>query len=55
MTLLPGSIIHMGTMGVDGITIPENHFIPPDVSVDIEIEKIGKLSIYFDDKRESAK
>jgi 2-keto-4-pentenoate hydratase/2-oxohepta-3-ene-1,7-dioic acid hydratase in catechol pathway len=55
MTLLPGSIIHMGTMGIDGITISENHFIPPDVSVDIEIEKIGKLSIYFDDRRESAK
>ena len=54
MTLLPGTIIHMGTMGIDGITIPEDYFIEKNVSVDIEIEQIGKLSIFFCDKRESA-
>jgi|GEM_PF-613654 len=52
MTLQPGSIIHMGTMGIDGITIDNNARLSDEDRVEIEIEKIGKLGICFEDHRE---
>ncbi|HDL01887.1 MAG TPA: fumarylacetoacetate hydrolase family protein [candidate division Zixibacteria bacterium] len=55
ITLYPGSIIHMGTMGIDGITIPEDIKLGHDDFVEVEIEKIGILRTYFEDRRKSAK
>jgi len=52
MTLSPGSIIHMGTMGIDGITFAEDVKLGANDYVEIEIEKVGILRTYFDDKRE---
>ena len=51
MTLYPGTIIHMGTMGRDGITIPEDVRIGEDEYFEVEIESVGRLRTYFDDKR----
>jgi len=53
MTLLPGSVIHMGTMGRDGWTIPADIRLGNDTCVALEIEKIGTLKTYFDDRRGS--
>ncbi len=55
MTLLPGTIIHMGAMGLDGITIHADHPLELGDFVDIEIEKIGTLRTYFDDQRRRVK
>ncbi len=52
MTLSAGSIIHMGTMGLDGITFAEDVKLGANDYVEIEIEKVGILRTYFDDKRE---
>lgn len=54
MTLYPGTIIHMGTMGVDGITLPADRRIDEDDFVEIEIENIGVLKTYFEDQRKIA-
>ena len=44
-TLFPGDVIHLGTMGTDGLQIPEEFvFNGPDCTVDSEIEDIGYLS-----------
>lgn len=51
MTLLPGTIIHMGAMGVDGITLNADYQLGRDDYVEIEIEHIGALRTYFDDHR----
>jgi len=51
MTLYPGTIIHMGAMGIDGITIHEDVRIGADEPVEVEIERVGRLRTYFDDKR----
>jgi len=51
MTLKPGSIIHMGTMGIDGIDIPEGRYLSEKDYVEIEIEHVGLLRSYFDDRR----
>jgi len=53
MTLYPGSIIHMGTMGTDGITLSEDTKLTRDDYIEIEIEKIGVLLTYFDDQRKT--
>lgn len=55
MTLYPGSIIHMGTMGVDGITLPEDVKLGHDDFVEIEIERVGVLRTYFEDQRETSR
>lgn len=51
MTLKPGTIIHMGTMGIDGITIEENQKLSKNCYIEIEIENVGILKNYFDDRR----
>ena len=52
MTLQPGSIIHMGTMGVDGITIPSGSRLQEQEYVEIHIERVGRLRTYFKDERQ---
>jgi len=44
--LYPGSIIHMGTMGVDGYTVLPEHFCGQNNFMEIEIERIGVLRNY---------
>jgi len=51
MTLNPGTIIHMGTMGIDGITFDADKPLNDKDYVEIEIENIGILRNYFNDKR----
>jgi len=41
-TLYPGDIIHMGTLGTDGLKLPmEFSYSGPDCTIESEIEKIG--------------
>jgi 2-keto-4-pentenoate hydratase/2-oxohepta-3-ene-1,7-dioic acid hydratase in catechol pathway len=49
--LEPGTLIHMGTMGIDGITLAADKHLGPDSSVELEIEKLGVLRTFFDDRR----
>ena len=43
-TLHPGDIIHLGTLGTDGMKLtPDTCFSGPDCTADCEIEKIGTL------------
>ena len=43
-TLYPGDIIHLGTLGTDGMKLtPDLCFSGPDCTADCEIEKIGTL------------
>ena len=42
-TLLPGSIIHMGTMSFDGYTVEEDMLLTHEDYMEIEIEKVGVL------------
>lgn len=57
-TLYPGDIIHLGTLGTDGLRLtPDICFSGPDCTADSEIEKIGTiknpvLNLSFDDWRE---
>ena len=55
MTLYPGSIIHMGTMGVDGVVLEADEKLSEDDYIELEIERVGTLRTYFDDHRESVK
>ena len=52
MTLKPGTIIHMGTMGCDGITIEESRKLDRSDYIEIEIEKVAMLKNYFEDRRD---
>ena len=52
-TLEPGSVIHMGAMGIDGVTIPEDKKLTQESFMEFEIESLGTLRTYFDDRRES--
>lgn len=54
MPLQPGSIIHMGTMGVDGVTLFEDQFLNDTDIVEMEIERIGVLKTRFNDQRKKA-
>lgn len=49
--LKAGSIIHMGTMGRDGITINDYEPLSKMDSIEIEIEKVGVLRNHFRDHR----
>lgn len=41
-TLYPGDVIHLGTLGTDGLQLPEEiPFNGPEDTVDAEIEKVG--------------
>ena len=51
MTLEPGTIIHMGTMGIDGFTVYEDQKLTENDYVEVEIEKIGVLRTYIKDLR----
>jgi 2-keto-4-pentenoate hydratase/2-oxohepta-3-ene-1,7-dioic acid hydratase in catechol pathway len=51
LPLEPGSIVHMGTMGIDGVTIPLESKLGTQDYVELKIEKIGELRTYFDDRR----
>ncbi len=42
-TLEPGDVLHLGTMGVDGLRGDRTMPFGPDDSVGIEIERLGKL------------
>jgi len=43
-TLYPGDVIHLGTLGTDGLSIPEEFiFNGPDCTIDSEIEDVGYL------------
>jgi 2-keto-4-pentenoate hydratase/2-oxohepta-3-ene-1,7-dioic acid hydratase in catechol pathway len=43
-TLHPGDVLHLGTMGVDGLSGFKNLTYGPQDSISIEMEKIGRLS-----------
>lgn len=49
--LKAGSIVHMGTMGLDGITINDHDPLTKDDNIEIEIENVGVLRNYFLDHR----
>jgi len=51
VTLPAGSIIYMGTMGVDGFQIYTDQFLGPDDYVEVEYERIGVLRTPIDDRR----
>lgn len=48
-TLYPGDVIHMGTMGTDGLKPPAGRAIGPDTLLQAEIERIGRLSVHLVD------
>lgn len=50
-TLLPGSILHMGTMSFDGYTVKEDMPLTRDDYMEIEIEKVGILRNPVNDLR----
>lgn len=50
-TLEPGSVIHMGTMGIDGVTLPADQPLGPADHVELEIEGLGALRTHFNDLR----
>ena len=52
MTLRPGMILHMGTMGIDGYTIEKDMRLSKEDFFEIEFEKIGSLRCYVNDARE---
>ncbi len=54
MTLPAGSVLHMGTMGLDGITVAGDKKLSEGDCVELEIEKVGSLRTYFRDERRSA-
>ncbi|MEN6384199.1 MAG: fumarylacetoacetate hydrolase family protein, partial [Phycisphaerales bacterium] len=43
-TLHPGDVLHLGTMGVDGLSGFKNLTYGPQDSISIDIEKLGRLS-----------
>ena len=43
MTLQPGDVVHMGTMGVDGMVMTPAMAFGPDDSLEGEIERVGTL------------
>lgn len=44
-TLYPGDVIHMGTMGTDGLSVPAEYgFNGPDCRIESSIEQMGTLS-----------
>jgi 2-keto-4-pentenoate hydratase/2-oxohepta-3-ene-1,7-dioic acid hydratase in catechol pathway len=45
MELHPGDIIHMATMGVDGLLFPDRAGFGPDDYIEGEIEKVGRLRV----------
>jgi 2-keto-4-pentenoate hydratase/2-oxohepta-3-ene-1,7-dioic acid hydratase in catechol pathway len=51
-TLLPGSIIHMGTMSFDGYTVEEDMLLTHEDYMEIEIEKVGVLRNPVNDLRQ---
>jgi 2-keto-4-pentenoate hydratase/2-oxohepta-3-ene-1,7-dioic acid hydratase in catechol pathway len=53
VTLPPGAIIHMGTMGVDGYQIYPDQFLRPGGYVEVEFERVGVLRSPIDDRRSS--
>lgn len=42
-TLEPGDVLHLGTMGVDGLCCDGDMSFGPDDSVEVEIERVGRL------------
>jgi 2-keto-4-pentenoate hydratase/2-oxohepta-3-ene-1,7-dioic acid hydratase in catechol pathway len=51
VTLPPGTIIHMGTMGVDGYQVYPDQILGPDDYVEVEFERVGVLRNPIDDRR----
>lgn len=51
MTLFPGDIIHMGTVGTDGLPVTPEMAFPRGNTIDSEIERIGTVSAYVLDKK----
>ncbi len=49
--LQAGSIIHMGSMGVDGITVSGSEPLTESDYIEIDIEHVGTLRNYFNDHR----
>jgi 2-keto-4-pentenoate hydratase/2-oxohepta-3-ene-1,7-dioic acid hydratase in catechol pathway len=51
VTLPPGAIIHMGTMGVDGYQVYPDQVLGPGDYVEVEFERVGVLRNPIDDER----
>jgi 2-keto-4-pentenoate hydratase/2-oxohepta-3-ene-1,7-dioic acid hydratase in catechol pathway len=51
VTLPPGAIIHMGTMGVDGYQVYPDQLLGPGDYVEVEFERVGVLRNPIDDRR----
>ncbi len=45
MTLYPGDVVHMGTMGVDGVRMTPDMRFGPDDYLEGEIERVGVLRV----------
>jgi 2-keto-4-pentenoate hydratase/2-oxohepta-3-ene-1,7-dioic acid hydratase in catechol pathway len=43
-TVFPGDVIHLATIGVDGMPCPEDMEFEPDDRIESEIERVGHLS-----------
>ena len=54
MTLPPGTIIYMGTMGVDGYQVYPDQFFEKGGYVEVEYERVGVLRNPIDDQRPRA-
>jgi 2-keto-4-pentenoate hydratase/2-oxohepta-3-ene-1,7-dioic acid hydratase in catechol pathway len=50
-TLPPGTVIYMGTMGVDGYQVYPDQFFEPGGYVEVEYERVGVLRSPIDDRR----
>ncbi len=44
-TIYPGDVLHMGTMGIDGLGLNESVIPAPGDTLEVEIEKLGRLSV----------
>ena len=55
VTLPPGTIIYMGTMGVDGYQVYPDQVLGPDGYVEVEFERVGVLRNPIDDQRRNNK
>lgn len=54
VTLPPGAIIYMGTMGVDGYQVYPDQFFGPGGYVEVEYERVGVLRSPIEDLRRTA-
>ncbi|MDA9101233.1 fumarylacetoacetate hydrolase family protein [Omnitrophica bacterium] len=51
ITIPAGSVVNMGSMGIDGMTFPADVKLQPGEVMEMEIEHVGRLQNTFQDRR----